>query len=113
MPEIELTYVKVDTNSKETQPLKSIRLADAAKASSSNSDEGSIHAENFNCAFFKRAFRILKTGLGNPITNIGTWMFLLVNLTTQVASAYLLQSMLYILATGRSSTYPGFSAFAA
>lgn len=66
-----------------------------------------LNSEGFNCLFLKRAYRILALGLGSPCQNPGMWLLVLVNFGFQITSAYMIQTVLYILATGKDNAYPG------
>lgn len=67
----------------------------------------SLKKESFNILFIRRAYRILSLGLGSPLKHPLLWFNVAINIGTQIAGAYCLQTLLYILATGKDAVYPG------
>ena len=62
-----------------------------------------------NLAFAKRGFRICALGLLNPLKAPKLWFLICFNLGMQIGGAFVIQTMLYPVATGRDASYPGIS----
>lgn len=64
-----------------------------------------------NTAFWRRAFRVLRIGLGDWRSEGRLWFWILVNIIAQVLAGYILQCHFYYTATGTGSQDPGMVRF--
>jgi hypothetical protein len=60
-----------------------------------------------NFKFVTRAWKILALGLQNPIKAPKLWAMVVACIISQIAGAWVIQKLLYILVTGKDSKYPG------
>jgi len=60
-----------------------------------------------NWSFIKRAGLVLRLGWRSPMVAPRLWLLILFNIGFQITGAYIIQSHLYIISTGRDNIYPG------
>ena len=78
-----------------------------AAASSAEQEESELARFQVNYAFWRRAYRVMKIGLGSPRSAPWVWCLVMLSIGAQIFSSWVLQSMFYYTGTGTGSTDPG------
>jgi hypothetical protein len=83
------------------------KLTHAASSSAEQEEESQLARFQVNYAFWRRAHRVMKIGLGSPRSAPWIWCLVMLSVAAQIFSAWVLQSMFYYTGTGTGSTDPG------
>lgn len=78
-----------------------------ATTSSAEQEESELARFQVNYAFWRRAYRVMKIGLGSPRSAPWVWCLVMLSIGAQICSSWVLQSMFYYTGTGTGSTDPG------